>query len=349
MSTSNVGPGLAILRGYPPAWLRITCSPDVRCGHQIQTRLPIGACRVPRRSVCTRASSARGVRLFDSSRQLIVGRTRRPAHGGATLLPLASPDSANTSTTRSSSRCSSGAVLARRGGASRVMAIFCRGPFSRAFERIASASSSPARQLIGVRLESRAFLSQIWEFATRLGETHGLTLALGLGLLAVLIAAKRLSPKVPGPLVGVVLGGLLVFAFDLGAHGVSVVGEVPSGLPALRVPSIDPNDWQPLAMGAMAIALVSYCSAMLTARSFAARNHYDVDANQDFIALGAAIWRRPVTGFVISGADSTTAVNNAVGGKSRVTGLWPQPSPRRRAVSHRTAPLQFQARRSPPC
>jgi MFS superfamily sulfate permease-like transporter len=72
----------------------------------------------------------------------------------------------------------------------------------------------------------------------------------------------------------------------------------------------------------MGITLVSYCSAMLTARSFAARNHYEIDANQDFIALGAANLAAGLSqGFVISGADSRTAVNDAVGGKSRLAGL----------------------------
>lgn len=75
-------------------------------------------------------------------------------------------------------------------------------------------------------------------------------------------------------------------------------------------------------MGAAGIALVSYCSAMLTARSFAAKNHYEIDASQDFIALGVANLTAGLSrGFVISGADSRTAVNNAVGGKSRLTGL----------------------------
>jgi MFS superfamily sulfate permease-like transporter len=61
---------------------------------------------------------------------------------------------------------------------------------------------------------------------------------------------------------------------------------------------------------------------MLTARSFAAKNHYEIDANQEFIALGVANLAAGLSrGFVISGADSRTAVNNAVGGASRVTGI----------------------------
>ena len=118
------------------------------------------------------------------------------------------------------------------------------------------------------------------------------------------------------------VGGLAVFAFDLTARGVRVVGDVAAGLPSLRIPSVDPNDVRALAVGALAIALVSYCSAMLTARSFAARNRYEIDANQDFVALGVANLAAGLSrGFVISGADSRTAVSNAVGGKSRVTGL----------------------------
>jgi hypothetical protein len=137
-------------------------------------------------------------------------------------------------------------------------------------------------------IQSREFLPQIWEFGHLLARTHRPTLLVGVALLALLVALKRVAPKVPAPLAGVIAGGLAVFVFDLGARGVAMVGEVASGLPPLAVPSIDPNDVRALAGGALGIALVSYCSAMLTARSFAAKNRYEIDANQDFIALGVA-------------------------------------------------------------
>ena len=74
--------------------------------------------------------------------------------------------------------------------------------------------------------------------------------------------------------------------------------------------------------GAAGLALISFNSAMVTARSFAVKNRYEINSNQEFIALGVAdIGAALLQGFAISGADSRTAVNDSVGGKSQVTGL----------------------------
>jgi MFS superfamily sulfate permease-like transporter len=73
---------------------------------------------------------------------------------------------------------------------------------------------------------------------------------------------------------------------------------------------------------AAAIVLISFASGMLTAKSFARRNHYEVDANQELIAFGASNLASGLAqGFPVTGADSRTAVNNAVGGKSQLVGI----------------------------
>lgn len=265
--------------------------------------------------------------LFGSSRQLIVGPDSATcAMVAATLIPLASHDPHRYADYSIVLALMVGAFSVL-GGLARLgfIADFLARPILTGFLNGIGLSiiAGQLGKLLGIALVSREFLGQLGEVASRLGETHVVTLMLGAGLIFVLVALKRLAPRIPGPLAGVVLGGLLVAAFDLTSRGVGVVGDVPSGLPHLGLPSVDPNDLRALAMGALGIALVSYCSAMLTARSFAARNHYDIDANQDFIALGIANVAAGLShGFVISGADSRTAVNNAAGGKSRLTGLF---------------------------
>jgi MFS superfamily sulfate permease-like transporter len=132
----------------------------------------------------------------------------------------------------------------------------------------------------------------------------------------------RFAPKVPGPLIAVVLGISASAFYGFAGNGVKLLGEIPAGLPAVTIPAIGRQDWEPLAIGAVGLALISYNSAMVTARGFAAKNHYDIDANREFIALGVAnIGAGLLRGFAISGADSRTAVNDSVGGKSQVTGL----------------------------
>jgi MFS superfamily sulfate permease-like transporter len=88
------------------------------------------------------------------------------------------------------------------------------------------------------------------------------------------------------------------------------------------IPNIGRSDWEPLAIGAAGLALISYNSGMVTARGFAAKNRYDIDPNREFIALGVAnIGAGILQGFAVTGADSRTAVNDSMGGKTQVTSL----------------------------
>ena len=176
--------------------------------------------------------------------------------------------------------------------------------------------------LFGFRLAPAGFFRLLWQFFSKLGETHGPTLAVGLVTLALLLLLSRLAPKVPGPLVAVTLGIAGSAALGLAKYGVKILGRIPAGLPAFKIPAISGPDWQPLAVGAVGLALISYNSAMVTARSFAVKNRYDIDPNREFIALGVAnIGSGILQGFAVSGADSRTAVNDSMGGKSQVTGL----------------------------
>jgi len=176
--------------------------------------------------------------------------------------------------------------------------------------------------LFGFPLSPAGVFRLLLQFASKLDQTHLPTLAVGAATLALLLLLARLVPKVPGPLVAVSLGIACSAFFGFAAHGVKLLGAIPAGLPGLMIPAIGGADWTPLAMGAVGLALISYNSAMVTARGFAAKNRYDIDSNREFIALGVAdIGAGLLGGFAVSGADSRTAVNDSMGGKSQVTGL----------------------------
>jgi high affinity sulfate transporter 1 len=176
--------------------------------------------------------------------------------------------------------------------------------------------------MFGFSLEPSGFFHLLWQFFSKLGETHLPTLIVGGSTLSVLLLLARLAPKVPGPLLAVVLGIAASALFGFAEHGVRLLGEIPAGLPIFTIPAISLSDWQALTVGAVGLALISYNSAMVTARGFASKNRYDIDSNQEFIALGVAnIGAGILQGFAVSGADSRTAVNDSIGGKSQVTGL----------------------------
>src|SRR5262245_10469171 len=177
-------------------------------------------------------------------------------------------------------------------------------------------------KVFGFPMQSPGIAPRLLEFVEKLPQTHLPTLAVGWATLAVIMGSKRLSPRAPAPLLAVVAAVAMVYGLGLESRGVAVVGALPAGLPSLSWPRFDPALLKPLLAGALVVALMSFSSGMVTARSFAARNRYDVDVDQEFIALGVCQVAAGVSqGFAVSGADSRTAINDAMGGKTQMVGL----------------------------
>ena len=167
-----------------------------------------------------------------------------------------------------------------------------------------------------------SFAAKLTSLFDHVDQVHPPSLILGAGLLILLLALRRWLPRLPAPLIVAVLGIVAVAAFGLADRGVAVLGPVPAGLPAPRLPAIAPADLRPLLWDAAGITLISFTSGVLTAQSFARRNRYDIDANQELIAFGAANLAAGLAqGFPVTGADSRTAVNDATGGRTQLVGI----------------------------
>jgi high affinity sulfate transporter 1 len=177
-------------------------------------------------------------------------------------------------------------------------------------------------KVFGYPISAGGIIPRLTEFVSKLGLTHVPTLAVGVGTFIILLLTPRILKQVPAALVALILAAVAVRLLSLEQHGVKIVGEVPAGLPPIRFPRFS-LDLIPTMLGdAAGLALVSFSSMMLTSRSFASKNKYDVDADQEFAALGAANIVSAISqGFAVSGADSRTAMSDATGGRTQVTGL----------------------------
>jgi high affinity sulfate transporter 1 len=177
-------------------------------------------------------------------------------------------------------------------------------------------------KIFGFPIAKDGIIPRLFEFASKLGLTHPPTLAIGLLAFLVLAISPRLMPRLPAALAAMIVTGAAVKLLGLDAAGVKTIGAVPAGLPHLRIPSF-PVEFLPGLCGeAAGLALIAFSSMMLTARSFAAKNRYEIDVDREFAALGAANIAAAVSqGFAVSGADSRTAMSDSAGGRTRVTGL----------------------------
>jgi len=177
-------------------------------------------------------------------------------------------------------------------------------------------------KIFGFPIVKGGIVPRLVEFIEKLSLTHGPTLAVGLGTLLVLWITPHLLRRVPAALVAMIIAAVAVRLFGLEGYGVRTVGEVPAGLPSIRIPNVPLSLIPSLLSDAAGLALVTFSSMMLTSRSFASKNRYDVDADREFAALGMANIASALSdGFAISGADSRTAMSDATGGRTQVTGL----------------------------
>jgi len=177
-------------------------------------------------------------------------------------------------------------------------------------------------KLCGFSTDAEGFFAQIGAFVSHLDETNGITLALGVSTLLVLLILPRVARKLPAILVAIVGATVVSAAFDLSAHGVRTVGPLPQGLPRPVLPWTQLSDLWPLVVAAVGITIVSLTDTIATSTSFAARRGEEVDPDQEMIGVGTAnIAAGLFQGFAVSSSASRTAVAEQSRSKSQLTGL----------------------------
>lgn len=177
-------------------------------------------------------------------------------------------------------------------------------------------------KLFGVAKSSGDFFEQIWGLLTKLGDTSGLTLLIGLASLVVVFGLKRVAPVVPASLAAVALGVVAAKLFHLDDHGVAIVGHIDSGLPPLGLPDVQTHDYLALSATAVGIMLVGFAEGLGAAKTYATQHHYAIDPNRELLGLGAANFGAGLSsGMVVNGSLSKTAVNGSAGAKTQLSGL----------------------------
>lgn len=182
---------------------------------------------------------------------------------------------------------------------------------------------SQLKHLLGVPLgDHGSAVRLLMEVARRTGEIHWPTLGLGVIATAILLYCKRKWPRVPAALLVIIAGTLLVYLLRLDQYGVKILGPVPGGLPGLTPPPLDPYLAWRLFPSALVIVFVGFTESIAVAQWVAAREKYRVDANREFIGLGAAnLVAACFAGYAVTGGFSRTAVNYQAGARTRMAAV----------------------------
>ncbi len=175
-------------------------------------------------------------------------------------------------------------------------------------------------KLFGVQVSGSTPIAEILSAVGQLGNANPPTTALGLGVLLVLFVGTARAPRLPWPLIAVLLATLATSLLDLSSRGVRVVGEVPHGLPPLSLP-YEADQVLPILAAAAGIAVVAFTDNVLTARAFAEHGE-EIDADAELRALGLAnIGTGLTSGFPVSSSGSRTALATASLARTPAYGL----------------------------
>jgi sulfate permease, SulP family len=182
---------------------------------------------------------------------------------------------------------------------------------------------SQLKHLLGLRIAAEhSVFGLLHETALRIGEANPYTVAVGVASIALLVAARKLAPRIPAALVVVALATVATYLFGLHERGVAIVGSVPGGLPAPSLPGLDGGTISALLMSALTISFVGFMESFAVAKSIATREKYKIDANQELKGLGLANVAAGVfSGYPVTGGFSRSAVNYQAGARTGLASL----------------------------
>jgi MFS superfamily sulfate permease-like transporter len=176
--------------------------------------------------------------------------------------------------------------------------------------------------ILGLPAPEGPMLARIATLARHLGQANGFTLAIGLGVLAVIALSERINARIPGALIGLASASAAVVLLHLESRGVSVLGTISAAMPAVAIPVISAAHLTSLLSLSLIISIVVMVQTAATTRSFPTDPNEPPDVNRDFIGIGAgSVIAGLVGAFPVDASPPRTAVVSETGGRSQVAGL----------------------------
>ena len=175
-------------------------------------------------------------------------------------------------------------------------------------------------KLFGIHFPKTSFLRSMLAILRAVPEASWITLAVGIATVIFLVSIERWFPRAPAPLIAVAAGIAGASLLHLSAHGVSLVGRIPPGLPPITFPefSLALQLWP----GALGIALMSFTETIAVGRAFSETNEPALRANRELFATGAANVGGAFLGAMpAGGGTSQTAVNRLAGARTQLAGV----------------------------
>jgi len=200
-------------------------------------------------------------------------------------------------------------------------------------------ATSQLKHILGIQAGGDNLVELIHSLFENQHATNPITMAIGLITVAFLFWVRKglkpvllsfgLKPRLAdimakaGPVGAVVATTLVVFVFDLENKGVKIVGDVPTGLPPLTLPSFSPSLWGQLFISALLISIIGFVESVSVASTLAAKKRQRIIPDQELVGLGASNIASAISGgYPVTGGFARSVVNFDAGSETPAAGAF---------------------------
>ena len=176
--------------------------------------------------------------------------------------------------------------------------------------------------MLGITAAGKQTLPRLLNTVRALPHVHPADVALSIGVIVIVVAARRITRQIPGPLIAVIIAIIVSWAAGLASHGVAVVGNVPRGLPSLGLPALGWHDAAALLGAAASMFVVILAQSAATSRAYAVKYEEPFSEDTDLVGLAAANIAAAFSGtFVVNGSPTKAQMVDSAGGRSQLAPL----------------------------
>ena len=176
--------------------------------------------------------------------------------------------------------------------------------------------------MLGTTAVGKQTLPRLLNTIRALPHAHLADVAVSIGVIVIVVAARLITRRIPGPLIAVIIAISVSRAVGLARHGVAVVGHVPRGLPSLGLPALGRHDAGALLGAALSMFVVILAQSAATSRAYAGKYEEEFSEATDLVGLGAANVAAAFSGtFVVNGSPTKAQMVDNAGGRSQLSPL----------------------------
>jgi len=185
-------------------------------------------------------------------------------------------------------------------------------------------ATSQMKHILGIAIpKGESFLHTWGSIFSEIGSSNIYLISIAMATLASALVIKKLLPKIPNLLIGMVVGSVIAYLLKNASAGIVLVGEIPGGLPPLSSPDFSLDTIKALAPEAFAIALLGLIEAVSISRAVATKSNQRIKSNQEFIGQGMSnLFGSFFSSYAGSGSFTRSGINYEAGAKTPMSAIF---------------------------